>query len=321
MRIFSAIQAENSWIQLLAFGILTIASLILFSLAGQLVVILLYGNPSLQETLKFLSASADQSTLPGEIPAHITSILYITQITSQLGLLVIPPVAFILLMGRSSANLFAWTRQKPAVFTSLLTLALVLLILPFISWLTEMNMRIPLPSALIRAEESAGALVQVFFAGAGTWRFLLNLLMIAIIPAIGEELFFRGIIQHYLIRGLKHPHLAVWLTAILFSFFHFQFQGFIPRILLGLLFGYLMVWTGSVWVPILAHFINNGAAVLVEYLSQRGIIPSGYQDFGTHDGTGSILFSAGISVLICLLIWHYEKKLRSFPPVPGTSPE
>ena len=99
---------------------------------------------------------------------------------------------------------------------------------------------------------------------------LVAMLVIAVLPAIGEELVFRGLIQNELYRGTKNIHVAIWVAAILFSAIHFQFFGFVPRLLLGALFGYLYYWSRNLWIPILAHFVNNGLSVLVMYFYQRG---------------------------------------------------
>src|SRR5690606_9694418 len=97
----------------------------------------------------------------------------------------------------------------------------------------------------------------------------INLLMIAIIPAIGEELLFRGGIQNIFYKWFKNPHIAIWAAAILFSAIHVQFYGFIPRMLLWALFGYLLVWGKSIWYPIIGHFINNGSAVVTAFIYQQ----------------------------------------------------
>jgi len=101
---------------------------------------------------------------------------------------------------------------------------------------------------------------------------LFNLLTIAVLPAIGEELLFRGIIQTNLEKGFKKPHLAIWLTALIFSFIHFQFQGFIPRVLLGALLGYLFLWSRNLWVPIIAHLIYNASQIFLQYAHQKGAL-------------------------------------------------
>ncbi|HRZ41808.1 MAG TPA: type II CAAX endopeptidase family protein [Bacteroidales bacterium] len=301
-RFVVAVMAENVWVQLLFFGILTLMSLFLFSAAGQLLVMLLYGGHALGDTLDLLRNGGADGLSAESLPGYTLPILYITQISSQIGLFLLPPFLFIRLYRIANPHSPEWFPKKPTLPAILLTLPLVILSLPLISWLTDLNMSIPLPDPLIRAEEDAGALTQIFFHHQTPGRFLVNLLMIAVIPAIGEEFFFRGVLQQQLRAGLRNPHVAVFITALVFSFFHFQFQGFIPRMFLGLLFGYLMVWSGSVWLPVAAHFINNGSAVVVEYLSQLGVIRYGYQDFGQYAGIGQVAISILLTVLVCMLI-------------------
>lgn len=98
--------------------------------------------------------------------------------------------------------------------------------------------------------------------------FLLVLVVVAIVPAIGEELLFRGLIQKYLHKIWKNPHVAIWVTAMFFSAFHMQFYGFVPRMVLGAFFGYLLYFSGNLWYAVFAHFINNGFTLLMIYLFQ-----------------------------------------------------
>lgn len=303
------IAGQSVWIQLLFFAAITAGSLILFAFAGQFVVIILYGFSAYSEALMAMGNLEILIEGAEALPVNFVEIMAITQISSQLGLFIVPPVALMLIIyGRRFWVKELALNDSPGIFSLLMTVALVVLVLPFVSWLTEINMSVSLPSALERAEEQAEAIVTIFFSDAGLKRFILNMVMVAMIPALGEELFFRGVLQRYLIVGLRNVHLAVFLTAMIFSFFHFQFHGFLPRMLLGLIFGYLLVWTGNLWIPVAAHFINNGAAVVVEFLSQRGVLNSGYQDFGHHTGTGAVVFSAIATAVICALIWFVEKK-------------
>ena len=96
--------------------------------------------------------------------------------------------------------------------------------------------------------------------------FLTAMIVIAVIPAIGEELLFRGLIQNQVHSWTKNAHLAVWITGILFSAIHVQFYGFVPRMLLGVLFGYMYLWSGNLLYPMLAHFANNGFQIILLYL-------------------------------------------------------
>lgn len=103
-------------------------------------------------------------------------------------------------------------------------------------------------------------------------QFAIAFLVIAVIPAIGEELLFRGVIQNQVYFLTGRGHLAIWITAFFFSAFHLQFYGFLPRMLLGVLFGYLYYWSGNLIIPILAHFVNNGFTLTMVYLHQLGVV-------------------------------------------------
>lgn len=95
---------------------------------------------------------------------------------------------------------------------------------------------------------------------------ILTILIVGVMTGFSEELFFRGTLQRIIISGSKNIHIAIWITAFIFSLLHFQFFGFFPRLLLGAFFGYLVWWTGSLWVPIIAHAINNSGVVATKYL-------------------------------------------------------
>ncbi len=131
------------------------------------------------------------------------------------------------------------------------------------------NQQLPGPEWAHRMEDAAEGMLKSVLTMTGPGEFLFTLLVVAVVPAIGEELFFRGVIQKNLIRLSRRTHLAIWSTAILFSAVHLQFEGFIPRALLGAGLGYLYFWTGSLWAPIVAHFAFNGSQVIAQYMLNR----------------------------------------------------
>ena len=122
-------------------------------------------------------------------------------------------------------------------------------------------------------------------------------IVIAILPAIGEEIVFRGMIQNDLLRATGNVHASIWVAAILFSAIHVQFFGFVPRMLLGALFGYLYFWSGNLWLAVLAHFVNNGFTVIGLYLYQRGIIDIDLEKT-TSTPWQAILFSTAFTVFL-----------------------
>ena len=99
-------------------------------------------------------------------------------------------------------------------------------------------------------------------------QFLFGFVVIAILPGIGEELLFRGVLQNSLHRLTKNKHVAIWVTAFIFGAIHMQFYGLVPRMMLGAVFGYLYLWSGNIWYPIIAHIANNGFAVIAVYYAQ-----------------------------------------------------
>jgi len=105
-----------------------------------------------------------------------------------------------------------------------------------------------------------------------------NVLFIGLFTAIAEEFMFRGVLQTIFYKWTKNIHVAIWVTAILFSAFHMEFYGFFPRILLGVLFGYFVAWSGSIWTGVWAHFINNSTIVVAAYLFQQKIFAGDVND-------------------------------------------
>ncbi len=136
---------------------------------------------------------------------------------------------------------------------------------PLVQYIYWLNRQLPLPEWALEVEKSTDKLVQMLLVMDHPIEMWFSLLVMALIPAIGEELFFRGIIQQLSERLFTKPVMAVWLTGLIFSAFHFQFQGFVPRFLLGAMLGFLFYWSRNLWVPIAAHFFNNAIQVIGAY--------------------------------------------------------
>ena len=115
------------------------------------------------------------------------------------------------------------------------------------------------------AENTAAELQERFLSGTSYLDLFVNIVVMAIAPAVCEELLFRGVIQNQLEKWFKNAHVAVWVAAIIFSAIHFQFYGFFPRMILGAALGYLLVYGKSLWLPIVAHALNNFMAVVVAW--------------------------------------------------------
>ena len=190
---------------------------------------------------------------------------------------------------------FLWTKQplewlklktetRDARGYGLWAIFLMLMALPAINLLGYFNQQMSLPAFLEpleqwmkTAEANAAHLTEQFLSVTTFDGLIINILLMALLPAVSEELTFRGVLQRLIQtqtneatkRGGKRVHVAIWCTAILFSAIHMQFYGFLPRMLMGALFGYALVWTGSMWIPILMHFTNNAMAVILYFTATR----------------------------------------------------
>ncbi len=195
------------------------------------------------------------------------------QIIQSLALFVIPPIFFAVI---SQDKPFIWLRLiNPGYKFIALTILIILIAQPFVSFLGYLNYNIPFPSYLQHIEEwmkmkenQALELTKIFLDTSGWMLVVLNIFIIAIIPAIGEELLFRGALQKLITTLTKNYHISILITAFLFSAMHMQFFGFLPRFFLGIIFGYLVVYGKSIWLSITAHFINNFVAFILYNLSQ-----------------------------------------------------
>lgn len=157
-------------------------------------------------------------------------------------------------------------RRWPSARTIGLAILLMLVSMPLVLFLYSVNKALPLPDVLRNLESDTNEAIKGLLKMDGIGELLANLLIIALIPAIGEELLFRGLLQQQLMRRIANPLMAILATALIFSFIHFQFEGFLSRALLGLLLGWMYWKTGNFWVPATAHFFNNGLQVVGQYL-------------------------------------------------------
>ncbi len=181
--------------------------------------------------------------------------------------------------------------------------------LPAMNWLVEMNKAMSLPSwmagieqAMRAAEDSAAEVTQEMLNINSVGQLILCVLVVGVMAGLSEEMLFRGALLRTMQDSRLGNHAVVWITAFLFSALHMQFYGFVPRMLLGVWLGYLFVWTGSLWVPIIAHTLNNSTVVLMSYLSNKGVIPEGFGDNLGLPAAGSFPWLATCSLIASLAL-------------------
>lgn len=200
-------------------------------------------------------------------------------------------------------------RDLPAPVLFIIIFAIQLSLLPFNGWLQSMNENLQFPSFLKALEDflkpKEGNLAEIMkimttFDSAG--QLILALLVIAIVAGIGEELIFRGLIQRKLQLAFKNHHAAIWITAIIFSAFHMQFNDFFPRIVLGAMMGYFYYWSGNFWVPVAAHIFNNAFAVIMLYLINTKRVSPEIEKI-ENVPVSVILTSVAMSIGFIYLLW------------------
>ena len=191
---------------------------------------------------------------------------------------------------------------------------------PIVGMLMEFNESMRLPQAfqpvenwMRDSEDKATELVNWMLSFTDAKSLVINLFMIVLLPAIGEELLFRSALIRIFKGIFRNIHIAVWVAAILFSAFHLQFYGFLPRMFLGLAFGYLFIWTGSIWIPIMAHFINNGTVVVVTLLNSKNIITQTPEDFGQVNSPLLLFASLALTALVSYYFYSTSRTEKLFP--------
>ena len=216
------------------------------------------------------------------------------------GALVLP-----LLLRQSVASYFA-PRALQQGWWLLAAGALIICLVPALSGVVAWNADVHFPAALhdfelwARAKEDQAADLTKFLTAFTTpGRLAAGLVAIAVVPAVAEELVFRGVMQRNLVRWFGSRHVGVWLAAALFSAVHVQFFGFVPRLLLGLVLGYLYEWSGNILVPMAAHFTQNAFQLILLYLAQGRHLPSSFDpDANQALPWPTILLSAGLSAAL-----------------------
>lgn len=277
------LESKSSVGKMLIFGAIILFSSFIFSLIGFLLLGILFGASGVQVAL-------------GESLTNLNA-LKLMQILQTTGIFIVPAILSASLFSKKPWHYLGFQRVKTD--TILKTLLIVLISLPAINLLASVNQLIPLSDWMIELEKKAEALTKAFLITDSFWVFLVNIFMVAILPAIGEELIFRGILQRRLVELTRSRWTGIIIAAAVFSGIHMQFQGFIPRFALGVAFGYLLEVTGSIWVPIFAHFFNNAIAATGYMLIGTGTVDERIEDIG---GLSDLWLLGIISLIATILL-------------------
>ncbi len=295
----TASRQRHPFISLLLLMLLMIAGAVTFMLLAFIAVIAVYGMKEM------LNASTGSTSS--------IEIIKLLQLFISTGMFIVPALVFARL---ESQNWTSYLKLKGVpIVLILLTILIMVSSGPMLELSAELNRNMNLPDFfkgleqwMLSKEQEMAEMTKQLLIMNSPGVLIFNILMLAIIPAIGEELIFRGCLQKIFARWTGNKHVAIWVTAIIFSAIHVQFYGFLPRMLLGALFGYLLIWSKTIWIPILGHFINNAVAVVTAYVyQQKGI---SLDKLEQPDPVAFYVYIIGFFAF-CVLLWtFYTSSLR-----------
>lgn len=287
----------SPFLQLLLLLAYAIIGGIVFSIISVAVIFVLHG----------MAIISDFALITSGDPKY-TDALKILQIGTSIGMFILPPIALALTNGIKTSVFYGL--KKPRVLLLFLVLAIMIVSMPLMEWTAIWNQKMTFPQGLKlledwmkESEEAAMKMTIQLLTVRNNWDFVVNLVMIAVLPAIGEELMFRGGVQRSINNMFGNHHAAIWISAIIFSTIHMQFYGFVPRMLLGAGFGYLYYYSGSIWYAMLAHFLNNAYAVCVSLYLQKNNIPLNKAD----EPLGFPWYGYLISAIITIALFKFFK--------------
>ena len=289
---------SSSFNQLIILLIITLCSWLLISISAMYIGTLIW-NIDLINTAEQISAN------PGFARYF--------QITQSIALFIIPPLLFAII---TQNNPLSWLKiLTPNRRNVILAILIVLIAQPLVSYLGYLNSNIHFPEYLSNLEdwittkeEEAMKLTEIFLLTSDWFLIVLNVTIIAVIPAIGEELLFRGALQKLITAITNNYHISILITAFLFSAMHMQFFGFFPRFFLGVIFGYLIVYGKSIWLPITAHFINNFSAFILYNISISKDSASDKNPLSVSDSHPNFIWVTLSAVGIIIIIAYLKKK-------------
>jgi uncharacterized protein len=267
-------------------------------------VLFLVGNIALLALAKLGGVDINQllTTLGENTPIGgrnmIRSVLFLNHLLG----FILPAIFTAILVYKNASINYLQLKKLPDMNTVGLAFLLLVVSVPLVQYSYLINKMIPLPQWMHGLEQDTSKMLVAILTKEYWYEAVLNVLLIGVVPAIGEEMVFRGILQQQLGRIFKNEHVVVWLSAAIFSAIHMQFEGFLARMVLGALLGYLFVWTRNLWVPMIVHLLNNGLQIIFMYAAN--IKPSEMEKMGGEDKMTwwMALISLGLVIYIAGLI-------------------
>lgn len=295
----------STTVKLIFLLILSIASLSAFLFIASVIVRVLWG-------FDFIDNPAVLENLDDPFVVDANRLMLVFQ---HVGLFIFPALLFLRLSTEKPKEFIFW-RNSFSVAKASVVILLLLSFMPVVNLFISLNEAVVFPEfmsgieyALRSMEDSAEALTNALIKMDNLTDFLYLTLLVAVLPAIGEELMFRGVIQRMLSVQFKNYHSGIWASAFLFSAMHFQFYGFIPRMLLGAMFGYMLVYTGNILYTMIAHFFNNFASLLIAYLIQQGKVPESVDTMGANFEWAYIIPGLFFTAALFYYLWKKRNQV------------
>lgn len=292
--------------KLLFVALAALTGLLISMIIAALTAVPLFGSGVL-ESMMGTGVSFSESNIP---------LLKYMQLWQSVGLFILPALLLAFVFSTSVLN-YLKLNKRISAGGAVLAAFIVLVSSPLIAYVGILNAEMELPQWLSgieqwmrQSEDQAGLLTEMFVKADSLGVLLYNIFLIALIPAIGEEFLFRGVVQRIFLDWTKNKHVAIWVSAFLFSALHLQFYGFIPRALLGAMFGYLFVWSGNLWLPVIAHFINNAVAVIAYYFYEAGTLKTDPETLGADMENAWIAAAFSLIAVVSLMAYFYRTEKR-----------
>jgi len=302
MKHFGFLQNLSPWGKVFLLTVIFMMSALFTAFGGLLIGKLIFGG----------SLNSVAGLLSGPDTPEAIAFMKFYQMLNQFGFFIFPVFLFTFLISPSPSGYLTFNKS-PGGIALLISALVIYTVLPFNHFLSELNMDLKFSGFLesvgrwmndkeIEAEKLTETILKTRTLGG----LAVNLVVVALIPAFGEELLFRVTGINLLKELTRNVHWAIIISSFIFAFFHFQFLSFLPRFILGLLLGYLFVITGNLWAPVFAHFVNNASSVIIFYLYYNGTIDISMEDFGATQNTVYIIGSLLITLWLMFMLYHKE---------------
>lgn len=296
---------SDPFLKIIVLFLLSFLGVTVFMLMGSGLIKVLYG-------VNFIT---NQEIITDYSDPNMVNVNRILLLFQHLGMFIVPAMVFGMLVSTEWPKRLGFYKPRPVLVVA--AVVMILFALPTINILAWLNEQMVFPEFLggleqvfAGMEDSASRLTKALTEQTSPIILIANIFTIALIPALGEEMVFRGALIPILKKWTKSVHWGVWISAILFSAMHLQFYGFLPRMLLGAALGYLFVWSGSLWVPVLAHFANNALALILIFFMTRGDITADIDEFNPT-ASDYVWVVVSIAVVTSTLYYIYKNRVST----------